>query len=145
MFFANHKCKQSHLNSSQSHQQLFFTEKPAHIGSATANQLVPELLQWPCRWPSSMASVAFYTLIKTGYEVALYHSRQSITQSPIFVFILHQCTSAGPWTAFHLVYMSIEGSSLSSPSVLHFQTLPKPEEERQICTDKHTTNYRHQS
>jgi hypothetical protein len=84
-----------------------------------------------------MASVAFYTLIKTGYEVALYHSRQSITQSPTFVFILHQCTSAGPWTAFHLVYMRIEGSSLSSPSILHFQTLPKPEEERQICTEAH--------
>jgi hypothetical protein len=125
MFFANHKCKQSYLNSSQSHQQLFFTEKPAHIEVPLLTKLVPELLQWPCRWPSSVASVAFYTLIKTGYEVALYHSRQFITQSPTFVFILHQCTSAGPWTAFHLVYMSIEGSSLSSPLCTTFSNPSK--------------------
>jgi hypothetical protein len=75
-----------------------------------------------------MASVAFYTLIKTGYEVALYHSRQSITQAQH----LSSFSTNALQLDLGLVYMSIEGSSLSSPSVLHFQTLPKPEEERQI-------------
>ncbi len=78
MFFANHKCKQSHLNSSQSHQQLFFTEKPAHIGSATANQISPQV-----------TSMALQMAIFNGLSCLLHINQNWIWSCPVPFKTIH--------------------------------------------------------